>query len=79
MIEITSVTETPIVIHSYSETFGKTIGRNIDVEFILFNSFVCTCTFEDIGFDSWDGIKKHIEDKLINDFKNNPLLNTKQL
>lgn len=68
MIQITSVTSNPITAQFCADKFAKTIGANIEVEFILFDSFSCKCEFEVKNDDSWDNIKKHIESKLIEGF-----------
>lgn len=68
MIEITSVIPNPITFRSYSTESPEKIGSNIEVEFILFDVFVCNCEFEVKTDDSWDDIKKHIESKLIEGF-----------
>ena len=68
MIEITSVTETPNFIKTYSESCPVHINSTLDVEFILFNKIVCSCTFEDKDFGDWNSIKDYIEAQLTEDF-----------
>ena len=78
MIEITSVTETPNFIKTYSESCPVHINSTLDVEFILFNKIVCNCTFEDKDFIAWDSIKIHIENQLTEDFNKSKQLEGKQ-
>lgn len=47
------------------------IKNRTDVQFILFGKIVCNCTITDVGFNDWNDIKSHVENKLIEYFKNN--------
>lgn len=42
----------------------------LDVQFILFNKIVCSCSFCNIGLKDWSEIKTYIESQLKEDFKN---------
>lgn len=44
--------------------------NNLDIEFIMFNKIVCSCSFYNIGFKDWSEIKSYIENQLTEDFKN---------